>query len=283
MGCAELLAGGVCYPRLVFHFGRPLGAGNMIGRIRSAGEAAERRRQDDGLKRWKETRWEKDENRPDDGIIRAKETRQERFDRTAKQYNRDADVNMKRLAWPPVDADKRPGRAADDGIRRSPETRAEHWQKAGGGGFPFRKPKTGEGRSGEMSPPRSEHILALRERVKDVELEIRPAEWMAGYYAENPNICWYFDPPYQVAAEKGLYTHNALPIDQWVPLLQGVRGLAAISGYNDEWDGLGWLRHEHRTHGSVGAQNDQERPVRVEVLWTNYDPARYETTPGLFG
>ena len=268
----------------------------MIGRIRSSGEAAVRRRKqghhqqdtkqfagrqpDDGLKRWKETRWEKDENRPDDGIVRAKETRQERFDRTAKSYNRDADVNMKRLAWPPVDKDKRPD--PSDGIRRYRDQRFA-WDKKSGGGFPYRRPKTGEGRSGEMSPPRSEHILKLRERVKDLELEIRPAEWMAEYYADNPNITWYFDPPYQVAAEKGLYTHNALPIEDWVPLLKGIRGLVAVSGYGTEWDGLGWRRHEHRTHGSVGAQNDQERPEKVEVLWTNYDPVEFEVAPSLFG
>ena len=241
--------------------------GNMIGRIRSSGAAAERRQgPDDGIKRWKETRWEKDENQPGDGITRAKETRQERFDRTAK-HNRDADVNMKRLAWPPADIhlrpDKETGEQAD-------------------AGYPHRRPKTGEGRSGEMSPPRSKHILALRERVKDLELEIRSAEWMCGYYADNPNICWYLDPPYQVAAQAGLYTHNALPIEDWVPLLQNIRGLVAVSGYGTEWDGLGWHRQEHATHASVGAQNDRERPEKVEVLWTNYNPAKYETAPALF-
>ena len=239
------------YFTLALHWVR----GNMIGRVRSAGAAAARRVEDDGIKRWVETRWEKDENRADDGIHRARETREERFVRTARGYNRDADVNMKRLAWLPEDRN---------------------------GGFPFRRPKTGEGRAGELSPPRSEHILRLRERVKDLELEIRPAEWMAEYYAENPNICWYLDPPYQVAEQKGLYTHNALPIDQWVPLLQGIQGLAAISGYEQEWDELDWRRHEHRTHGSVGAQHDQERPEKVEVLWTNYDPAVFRPEPSLF-
>ena len=269
--------------------------GNMIGRVRSAGEAAVRRRKqghhqqdtaqyapfqpsDDGIKRWVETRWEKDENRADDGISRERETRQERFTRTARSHNRDADVNMKRLAWLPDDREI----DQSDGIRRYRDQRFA-WGKKTGGGFPYRKPKTGEGRSGEMSPPRSEHILKLRERVKDVELEIRSAAWMADYYKGNPNITWYFDPPYQIAEEKGLYTFNNLPITDWIPLLRDIKGLVAVSGYGQEWDGLDWRRHEHKTHASVGAQNDRERPEKVEVLWTNFNPAKFRAQPELFG
>lgn len=244
--------------------------GNMIGRVRSSAvdvdAAAERnavgkhqrdtaqfsereRPADDGIKRWKETRWEKDDTarRLDDGIIRAKDTRAERWEKAME--HRAADVNLKRYA-----------------LERER--------------YRYRRPA---GRAvGELAPPRSQHIIQLAERVREIELEIRPAEWMVEYYGDNPNITWYLDPPYQIAAEKGLYTHNDLNIADWIPRLQTIRGLAAISGYNTEWDGLGWMRHEHFTHGSVGAQHDRERPEKTEVLWTNYDPADYNPAPALF-
>ena len=176
----------------------------------------------------------------------------------------------------------------DDGIRRAAVTRHQTDQD---GKFVGR-PDFGTGtnkrlKGGEMSPPRSPHILALAERIRDVELETRDAAWMLDYYAANPNITFYLDPPYPSAAKKSsLYTFNDLDVDNFVSLLAELQGLAAVSGYGTEWvalEDLGWMRHEHRTFMSAGAQHDRARPERVEVLWTNYDPADYEPEPGLFG
>ena len=130
-----------------------------------------------------------------------------------------------------------------------------------------------------MSPPRSHHIRALADRIQDLEIENRPAEWMCDYYAANPNITWYLDPPYPTAAPKsGLYTHNLLDTEEWIPRLKSIQGLAAISGYGDEWGELeaaGWWRNEHATVSVAGAQHGRPRSKRTEVLWTNYDPAEY--------
>ena len=148
------------------------------------------------------------------------------------------------------------------------------------GGFRFRHRTSGG--TGLMSPPRSPQIVALSERVAEVELETRSAEWMTEYYGDNPDFVWYFDPPYQVAEAANLYAHNLVGIADWVPRLQAVAGLAAVSGYGTEWDGLGWRRHEHSTHGIAGAQRAGDRPERTEVLWTNYDPAEFEAKQVLF-
>ena len=73
-----------------------------------------------------------------------------------------------------------------------------------------------------MSPPRSHRIfLRLRNGYGTVELETRDAAWMLDYYAANPNITFYLDPPYPSAAKEvfGLYTFNDLDVDNFVSLL----------------------------------------------------------------
>ena len=51
--------------------------------------------------------------------------------------------------------------------------------------------------------------------------------------------------------------------------LRDAKSRCAISGYADEWDELGWQRHECATKTNMGAAQANKR---VEVLWTNYDP-----------
>ena len=188
----------------------------------------------------------------------------------------DTDMNRFNARRPQGDSDGRTGVVASGGNRP-----------------PLDKPYTPPNpayRGGEMSAPRSPAIKALADRIVGIQLETRPAEWFAEYYAGNENITWYLDPPYPSAAPKsGLYTFNSLDVDLWVELLKPIRGLVAISGYGDEWAALedeGWMRHEHRTFSGVGARAGQylaEQNKRVEVLWTNYDPADYDPKPSLFG
>lgn len=50
-------------------------------------------------------------------------------------------------------------------------------------------------------------------------------------------------------------------------------GRVAISGYGEEWDGLGWHRQEKRTMRGIyrGTEIGSTYSPRTEVLWTNYD------------
>ena len=174
----------------------------------------------------------------------------------------------------------------DGAVRRRPEGHHEKDLPPFGSGYKYKKPRQQLHKGGEMSPPRSPQIMGLWERVKDIELETRGAEWMLDYYASNPNITWYLDPPYPSAAEKhNLYTFNKMEVEPYLPLLRNIRGVVALSGYGDEWSVLedeGWLRHEHKTIASAGAQHNKDRTPKVEVLWTNYDPDQFAPQPALF-
>ena len=254
----------------------------------------EGRADDDGIRRQTKTireQWDTLEGRKqgravDDGVRRSPRTRREDWENSAaKKEGRPADDGIRRAAvsrWEWLSTYAGTGRRpADDGIKVPDD------KPAPPGGYPFRYPRKQQQHSGgEMSPPRSERILRLHERILDIELEIRDAAWMLEYYASNPNTTWYLDPPYPSAAEaNSLYTFSKFEVEPYLPLLLKVRGLVAVSGYGNEWselEGHGWLRHEHETIGSVGAQHNRDRPKKTEVLWTNYDPREFDPQPGLF-
>ena len=140
-------------------------------------------------------------------------------------------------------------------------------------------------RGGSLGHPRSPQITTLSERIKNVELETREAEWIVGCYAENPDVVWYLDPPYSVADDWIFYTHNTVKQEVWLEMLKSITGLAAVSGYGDEWAALedeGWLRHEHKTRAYGTVHSDRDDAGRTEVLWTNYRPADFSLNPKLF-
>ena len=78
----------------------------------------------------------------------------------------------------------------------------------------------------------------------------------------------YADPPYKDTAGY----HSDVDRDALREALLAQQGRAAISGYGDEWDHLGWERHERaeEINPSIGSQ----RTVRKDVLWTNYEPVQ---------
>lgn len=80
----------------------------------------------------------------------------------------------------------------------------------------------------------------------------------------------YVDPPYaNTVGTAGAYAHD---VDRGAlgEVLRVQRGRVAISGYGDEWDHLGWERHERRTNTSLGDLH--ANTPRVEALWTNFRP-----------
>ena len=270
--------------------------GNMIGRVRVAQKSVQ---DDDGLRRSvtaRQERWDETSRAPAEvaPIMRMpvsfnekwgnRETAQlqEAQDRAA--YNSIRRSKVERGAGDNGIRRSKAERGAADGIRRASVTR--HQTDADGNvvGRPD-TPQKGRRAKGELSPPRSPHIMALHDRIREIELEHWPAEKIMEFYAENPNITFYLDPPYP-SATGGLYSFNDIDTDRWVSLLAETKGLAAISGYGNEWkplEDLGWRRHEHDTIASVASMAGKPRSKRTEVLWTNYDPAEYDPEPGLFG
>lgn len=109
---------------------------------------------------------------------------------------------------------------------------------------------------------------ALGRRISDVVLECRDANVIMETMRNREDLVMYVDPPYRSSV-----THAKLPYglpdvdwDRMLKALAAQKGLVAVSGYNDEWDDLGWHRIERPTFTSV-AKSAQKR---TEVLWTNF-------------
>ena len=116
-------------------------------------------------------------------------------------------------------------------------------------------------------------IDKLHDRVEDVQLYNRSAVDILRRMVDIEQSVIYCDPPY-----KGTYTkaYGAVQFDTdaMLEVLRAQRGEVAISGYGDEWDALGWNRHEHHTRTNVlnSANGTMHARARTEVLWCNYEP-----------
>ena len=124
---------------------------------------------------------------------------------------------------------------------------------------------------GTMGRWRSERVAPLAERFSKVNLECGPAEKLLERLADNDLSIIYVDPPYY-SANTSAYRFNNQDVNVLANLLLAQRGKVAISGYENEWEVLGWNRYElegitrvaHRKKGVAAT-------TRTEVLWTNYD------------
>ena len=122
---------------------------------------------------------------------------------------------------------------------------------------------------------RKERIEPLVTRMRDVQLENKDAIELLVWFTDIEDAVIYCDPPYSTARVDH-YQHSHFNISALTDALLVQRGQVAISGYGDEWDHLGWQRHELEcTISSLGANKIVE--PRTEVLWTNYDVAEMLT------
>ena len=115
-----------------------------------------------------------------------------------------------------------------------------------------------------------ERMGALAQRLARVQLECRDAIEVLERTSKEAGAVVYCDPPYHTAYTHA-YTHAGVP-DGLAEGLQAQKGHVALSGYRDEWDSLGWQRHEFATF-TVPASDHGNARRRTEVLWTNYQPA----------
>ena len=113
---------------------------------------------------------------------------------------------------------------------------------------------------------RSLQLKELQARVMQVEIEHRDALRVIREYGGIEDAVMYCDPPYQAAGK----AHDCQIGDKaaMVEALQQCRGLVAVSGYEDDWDELGWRVNEM----PVLTSNLGVATERVERLWTNYRP-----------
>ena len=113
---------------------------------------------------------------------------------------------------------------------------------------------------------RIEHqILGLADRLRSVQIDHGDAVTMLEWLAAEPTAIIYADPPY-----RGIYKPyaRAVDFDALESVLRDAKARVAISGYGDDWDALGWERHEYVTY-TFRAQN-LHSSERTEVLWCNF-------------
>ena len=112
-----------------------------------------------------------------------------------------------------------------------------------------------------------ERLESIRKRVEFVQFSNLPALQLLERMADIPAAVLYVDPPYETA-NTGPYAVNVADFAATCDALRQQRGRVAVSGYRDEWDVLGWERHERRAFASLKGVVEN----RTEVLWCNYTP-----------
>ena len=113
-----------------------------------------------------------------------------------------------------------------------------------------------------------ERFQGLAERMAEVQVECRSAEDALDELSDDADAMIYLDPPYYSAARR--YAHNNVDVERLSGLVKRQCGAVAISGYNSEWDHLGWRKVERSTSCNVYGQVGRKR---TEVLWMNYPDA----------
>ena len=114
-----------------------------------------------------------------------------------------------------------------------------------------------------------ERIEWLANRMREVQIEDIGAVEILERTARESKCVIYCDPPYPSANTTPYRFGGA--IDGLSEAMQSQSGRVAVSGYGDEWDHLGWVRHEKDASYSQIATGERTR--RTEVLWTNYQPS----------
>ena len=111
-------------------------------------------------------------------------------------------------------------------------------------------------------------IRRLAQRLRPVQLETRDAAETLKSLADRNDWAIFFDPPY-LHADTSPYGHDLADRGEIADLLTAQKGAVAVSGYDGEWDGLGW----HRTDFAAKVVNAQGGTSgRMEQVWTNFEP-----------
>ena len=110
----------------------------------------------------------------------------------------------------------------------------------------------------------------LADRLRNIQIENRCALEILDRAAKQDRCTVYCDPPYRTA-DRSPYAHSVVDYESMTEILLRQKGRLAVSGYYDDWDHLGWFRHEYQTkfcHSGANAHRPAEK--RTEVLWTNF-------------
>ena len=127
------------------------------------------------------------------------------------------------------------------------------------------------GRNPQLGNPFAAKIKPLADRLKDVQIENTDACKILERTMKYDFAIVYCDPPY-IAGDTTPYNGQTLDVEKVSELLKEQKGRVAISGYEGDWDHLGWHRHTTKASFShVGVSSGKDAEERIECLWTNYD------------
>ena len=130
-----------------------------------------------------------------------------------------------------------------------------------------------------------EVIKPLAERLRLVQIECKDALFIMDRVKNIENTVMYCDPPYRTADTKSYgMDDSVVDVELMTDILLSQKGKIAVSGYRDEWDHLGWERHEWHNRAYPVAEKDADKDIdwdRTEVLWCNYKSG--EEQYSLFG
>ena len=118
-------------------------------------------------------------------------------------------------------------------------------------------------------PLRAPQLVAIKKRIQSVHVDNCPAINLLERFADNIEAVIYVDPPYANTYNEP-YAVVRYDRDETFELLKAQRGQVAVSGYDDEWDDLGWVKHTRaKTLVPPGATSSTSN--RLEALWCNFE------------
>lgn len=118
---------------------------------------------------------------------------------------------------------------------------------------------------GSFSGHSAGEIALLAERIRDVQLENTDALGLLERMAACDYAVIYCDPPYPSANTSG-YAMGNFDRDRLSDLLLSQKGAVAVSGYEGEWDCLGWAAAQKK---ALRRQFTDGGEPRTEMLWRN--------------
>jgi len=113
----------------------------------------------------------------------------------------------------------------------------------------------------------SDRVHGMAKRLHRVYIYNEDAVGLLSRTKEMEHIIAYIDPPYGTA-DTSPYRYSAINHDGIKDSILDHNGYVAVSGYNDEWDDLGWNYYTFETISSSGVGKSQ-RTKRLEKLWVN--------------
>lgn len=130
----------------------------------------------------------------------------------------------------------------------------------------------------------AEALSEIGERLIRVQIENRPAIDVIRLY-DSKRTLFYCDPPYvhDTRGDAKAYGYEMTDEQHHVlaEVLNSVKGMVAFSNY--ECKLINRLYPSSRWQKIVGPErtNHSTKDVRVEVLWTNYDPTKMNRSQGV--